>query len=95
MPAELVDVVAIRIQHQSDQQSELAIAQHGDLGAAGQRHLIQDFARSRQGFHEHGALGGERIRQRVQIAFRQSQVFAKRTRMVDDAENGAPRAMAA
>jgi hypothetical protein len=31
----------------------------------------------------------------VQIAFRQSQIFAKRAGMVDDAENGAPRAMPA
>ena len=93
--AELVHPVAVRIQHQRDQQSELAIAQNGDCGGAGQRHLIQDFAGGRQRLDEDGALGGERIGQRVQVAFGQGQELAKRPGMVDDAEHGALRAMTA
>jgi hypothetical protein len=95
VPAELVDAMAISIQDQSNEQPEFAIAQHGDFGGAGQRHLIQYFARGRQGFHENGALRGELIRQRMQIAFRQSQKLAKRAGMVDDAENGSAWAMPA
>ena len=47
----------MRVQHLRDQQSELAVAQHGDAIAFRDLHLIENLAGGGHGFDEDGVLG--------------------------------------
>src|SRR4029077_17827972 len=91
----LMYAITIGIEDLRDQQPEFAIAQHRDLRAARNVHLIQNLARRRQRLDEHSAFGRDGIRKNMQIALRQGEKFAKRPRVLDDAEDSTLRAVAA
>ena len=61
VPAELVDLVAVGVEHLRDQQAQLAVSQHRYPGARRNRDLVQDLAGGGQRLGEDGALGREAI----------------------------------
>ena len=95
MPPKEMHLRALRLKHLRDEKSELAIAQNRHALAFGNLHLIQNFARGRNGLDEDGVLRGNRRGHAMQVADRQRQELAERPRMFDDAENGPRRAVAA
>src|SRR5579863_950659 len=95
MPAELMHGIPVGLQNLGCQKPQLPIAQHGDRAPARYPHLIQNLASCGKRFGEHRRLGGNRIRYHVQIAFRQSQKFAKSPGMAHNAEHGTIRTVAA
>src|SRR5678815_5061279 len=85
----------MRLEHLRDKQAELAIAQYSHPGAFGDLHLIQDFASSRKGFDEYGMSAGDRGGNATQVADGQRQELTERSGVLDDAEYGSRRAVAA
>ena len=77
MPAKLMYPVPVGLQHLRDEKPEFSIAQHRHRAPAGNLHLIQNLARGGKRLGEYGDLGGDRVGNYVQIAFRQRQKFAE------------------
>lgn len=80
---------AVSGENLSDQQAEFAIAKNGDAGVLGQVHLIEDFAGGGERFQKNGLVIGQRIRNRVEISFRQSEVFGEGAWVIHNAQHGA------
>jgi hypothetical protein len=83
---ELVHAQTVGLEHLGHQQPQLAVTQHGDLGAARNIYLVQNLARGRQRLDEDGLLSGNAIGQHMQVALGQRKEFAKRPRMFYDAQ---------
>ncbi len=81
--------ISVHRKHLRDQQAKLAVSQHSHGFARRNRYLIENFARRGQRFGEDRTLNWKPIRQHVQIAIRQHEVFGECARLIDDSQNRA------
>lgn len=92
--AEEVDVRSGGFEDLRDQKAEFSVAEDGDVLTI-DFDLIEDFAGGGNGFDEDGVIGGDGRGDAMEIGDGQGEKFGEGAGVVDDAENGAIRAVAA
>ena len=95
MTAVVVNPDTVGAQSLRDQESKFAVSQYGGSRVAGDFHLIENFAGSRERLDEDGLLAGDVLRDPVKVFERQREDLAKRSRMLDDPEHSPARAVTA
>jgi hypothetical protein len=83
-----------RIQNLCDEESQLAVAQDGDIGIIWNRGLVENLAGGCEGLDEHSFFRRDGIRKDVKIHFRKSQQLPECAGMANNAEHSPLRAMA-
>ncbi len=86
---------AMEAQDLGNEETEFAVAQDGDGGAAWEAHLFEDFAGGGNGLSEDGVFVGDVFGDGQEVFRGKSQVGGKSAGVAHDAEDGAAGAMAA
>ena len=95
MAAEEMHFSSADLKNLGDEEAEFAVSENGDALAFEFAELLLDFAGGGDGFAEDGFVIGENGRDGKEIFFGEGQIFGERTRVLDDAEDGAGGAVAA
>src|SRR5262245_19330070 len=93
MAAILMHLMTRRLKHLCSQQTEFAIAEHGNHRARWNCSLIQDFAGRREWLHKNSSVIGKVGGNDVQIRFRQCEKFAKCAWMLHNSQDLSCRTM--
>lgn len=83
----------MQLQDLGDEEAEFAIAENGHGSADGYAHLVEDFAGGGKRFGEDGVEGRYLRRYFVEVLFGEGEKFSERSRMADNAEDGAVQAV--
>ena len=90
-----MNTVTARLQYLGDETPELSVTAQPHLFLGRNGNLFQDLAGGGQRLGENRVLGGDGIRQHVQVPLRQREQLAENARVFHNSQHGAMRAVAA